>query len=127
MCTACAQLAIGLAETMTTTTSSAAIAPRRPAREAAPGVARTDVEAVNARPRRNLYEVRKTIYPKLAFGKFRLIKWAVMAVTLGIYYVLPWLRWSRGPDLPDQAVRVLSSRDAAEIDLKRTAAGRLSG
>ena len=27
-----------------------------------------------------------------------------MAVTLGIYYVLPWLRWDRGPDLPDQAV-----------------------
>ena len=28
----------------------------------------------------------------------------VMAVTLGIYYALPWLRWNRGPDLPDQAV-----------------------
>jgi cytochrome c oxidase accessory protein FixG len=27
-----------------------------------------------------------------------------MAVTLGIYYALPWLRWNRGPDLPDQAV-----------------------
>ena len=27
-----------------------------------------------------------------------------MAITLGIYYVLPWLRWSRGPDLPNQAV-----------------------
>ena len=27
-----------------------------------------------------------------------------MAVTLGIYYALPWLRWDRGPDLPDQAV-----------------------
>ena len=27
-----------------------------------------------------------------------------MAVTLGIYYALPWLRWHRGPDLPDQAV-----------------------
>ena len=32
------------------------------------------------------------------------IKWLVMAVTLGIYYALPWLRWHRGPDLPDQAV-----------------------
>ena len=27
-----------------------------------------------------------------------------MAVTLGIYYGLPWLRWDRGPDLPNQAV-----------------------
>ena len=29
-----------------------------------------------------------------------------MAVTLGIYYVTPWLRWDRGPALPDQAVLV---------------------
>jgi cytochrome c oxidase accessory protein FixG len=27
-----------------------------------------------------------------------------MAVTLGIYYLTPWLRWDRGPSLPDQAV-----------------------
>ena len=27
-----------------------------------------------------------------------------MAVTLGIYYVLPWLRWQRAPSMPDQAV-----------------------
>ncbi len=26
-----------------------------------------------------------------------------MAVTLGIYYLLPWIRWDRGPSLPDQA------------------------
>ena len=25
-------------------------------------------------------------------------------MTLGIYYVMPWLRWYRGPNLPDQAV-----------------------
>jgi len=86
-----------------TATDLAVLASPNASREAAPGVARTDVEAVNARPRRNLYEVRKNIYPKLAFGKFRLIKWAVMAVTLGIYYVLPWLRWNRGPGLPSQA------------------------
>jgi len=27
-----------------------------------------------------------------------------MAVTLGIYYLLPWIRWERGPGLPDQAI-----------------------
>ncbi|PSL22244.1 cytochrome c oxidase accessory protein FixG [Shimia abyssi] len=27
-----------------------------------------------------------------------------MAVTLGIYYLTPWIRWDRGPNLPDQAV-----------------------
>jgi cytochrome c oxidase accessory protein FixG len=29
-----------------------------------------------------------------------------MAVTLGIYYLTPWIRWDRGPSLPDQAVLV---------------------
>jgi cytochrome c oxidase accessory protein FixG len=27
-----------------------------------------------------------------------------MALCLGIYYVIPWVRWDRGPDLPNQAV-----------------------
>lgn len=27
-------------------------------------------------------------------------------MTLGIYYLTPWLRWDRGPNLPDQAVLV---------------------
>jgi cytochrome c oxidase accessory protein FixG len=27
-----------------------------------------------------------------------------MAVTLGIYYLVPWIRWDRGASLPDQAV-----------------------
>lgn len=68
------------------------------------GVAAHDVEAVNAKAQRDLYARRQKIYPKLAHGTFRRLKWAVMLVTLGIYYVLPWLRWSRGNDLPDQAV-----------------------
>ncbi len=52
----------------------------------------------------DLYAKRKQIYPKLAHGKFRTVKWIVMAVTLGIYYGLPWLRWNRGEGVPDQAV-----------------------
>jgi len=74
--------------------------------EAAPGVAPHDVEAVNSKDTRSLYAGRQKIYAKLAHGTFRNIKWAVMAVTLGIYYLLPWLRWDRGPELPDQAVLV---------------------
>ena len=27
-----------------------------------------------------------------------------MVVTLGIYYLTPWIRWDRGPHAPDQAV-----------------------
>ena len=29
-----------------------------------------------------------------------------MVVTLGIYYITPWLRWDRGPGAPDQAVLI---------------------
>jgi cytochrome c oxidase accessory protein FixG len=71
--------------------------------EAAPGVERIDVEAVRSKKTRELYARRPAIYPKRAEGTFRRLKWAVMAVTLGIYYVLPWLRWDRGENLPDQA------------------------
>ncbi len=71
--------------------------------EAAPGIQQSDVEAVNAKVNRPLYAGREPIYPKRARGKFRRIKWGVMAVTLGIYYLLPWLRWDRGPNLPNQA------------------------
>ncbi len=51
-----------------------------------------------------LYADRVKVYPKEARGRFRTTKWIVMAVTLGIYYLLPWIRWDRGPYLPDQAV-----------------------
>jgi cytochrome c oxidase accessory protein FixG len=71
--------------------------------EAAPGVERIDVEAVGSKKVREFYAQRQSIYPKLAHGTFRRVKWLVMAVTLGIYYLLPWLRWDRGPNLPDQA------------------------
>jgi len=75
-------------------------------REAAPGVDRLDVTAVNAAETRPLYAEREKVYSKRAFGTFRTVKWAVMAVTLGIYYLLPWLRWDRGPQLSDQAVLI---------------------
>ena len=55
-------------------------------------------------PPQDLYSKRKQIYPKLAHGKFRTVKWAAMAVMLGIYYLIPWLRWERGEGAPDQAV-----------------------
>ena len=71
--------------------------------EAAPGIERIDVAAVSSKNLRSLYGERKTIYPKRAHGTFRSIKWIVMAVTLGIYYLLPWIRWERGPGLPNQA------------------------
>ena len=52
------------------------------------------------------YAPHVKIYPKRAHGRFRTIKWIVMAVTLGIYYLVPWIRWDRGSYLPDQAVLI---------------------
>jgi polyferredoxin len=53
-----------------------------------------------------LYAAREPIFPKRVHGNFRTLKWAIMIVTLGIYYLTPWIRWDRGPNLPDQAVLV---------------------
>lgn len=53
-----------------------------------------------------LYEARKKIFPKRASGDYRRLKWIIMAVTLGIYYITPWIRWDRGEFAPDQAVLV---------------------
>ena len=71
-------------------------------------VERHDVEAVNsgAKKKTPLYAAREKVYPKRAHGNFRRFKWWIMAVTLGIYYVTPWLRWDRGPYAPDQAVLI---------------------
>ncbi|HUG61275.1 MAG TPA: cytochrome c oxidase accessory protein CcoG [Methylomirabilota bacterium] len=65
-----------------------------------------DVEAVNRRSRQKLYQPRVKIFPKRADGYYRRLKWAIMAVTLAIYWVTPWIRWDRGPYAPDQAVLV---------------------
>ena len=53
-----------------------------------------------------LYAARRHIYPQRVHGTYRRIKWIVLYLTLGIYYLLPFVRWDRGPDAPSQAVLV---------------------
>ncbi len=65
-----------------------------------------EAEAVNSKAARELYTKRQQIYPKLAHGFFRNLKWAAMVVLLAIYYITPWIRWDRGIDRPDQAVLI---------------------
>jgi len=65
-----------------------------------------DARAVNSKEARELYKKREQIYPKLAHGFFRNLKWTAMIVLLGIYYITPWLRWDRGEGRVDQAVLV---------------------
>jgi len=57
-------------------------------------------------PKQALYQARKGVYPKAVDGFYRRLKWGIMAVTLAIYYITPWIRWDRGAYAPDQAVLV---------------------
>lgn len=51
-----------------------------------------------------LYASRVKIHPKRVKGTFRSLKWTALTVLLGIYYGVPWMRWDRGPGMPDQAI-----------------------
>ena len=57
-------------------------------------------------PAPKLYAAHEPVFPRRVSGNFRNLKWAIMAITLGIYYITPWIRWDRGPGMPDQAVLV---------------------
>ena len=73
---------------------------------AAPDVVQHDVEPVNKPENRTLYKARVKIHPKRVWGTFRKLKWLIMALTLGVYYITPWIRWDRGAGNPDQAVLI---------------------
>ncbi|WP_419904204.1 cytochrome c oxidase accessory protein CcoG [Kiloniella sp.] len=68
--------------------------------------ATVQVEAVNKKENRSLYKKREPIFPKRAEGNFRRLKWLIMILTLSIYYLVPFIRWDRGPGAPDQAVLI---------------------
>jgi cytochrome c oxidase accessory protein FixG len=72
----------------------------------AAAIEKIDVEAVNKKAARSLYKKRVKVHPKRVSGAFRHLKWWIMGLTLGVYYVTPWLRWDRGPGAPDQAVLI---------------------
>ncbi len=82
----------------------AAVDAVQPGAQVAPGVERVEVDAVNRKEDRSFYKKRTRIHPRRAYGTFRRLKWIIMFVTLGIYYITPWLRWDRPGPSPDQAV-----------------------
>src|SRR4029079_2987686 len=53
-----------------------------------------------------LYAARKKVYPQSVSGTFRRIKLGLMAVCLGIYYFLRFVRWDRGLGARGQAVLI---------------------
>ncbi|MBL0900241.1 MAG: 4Fe-4S binding protein, partial [Reyranella sp.] len=68
-----------------------------------------DDDAVSLRTQRAalpLYVTRIKVYPRAVSGLWRRVKWMVLVLLLGIYYLVPWIRWDRGPGAPDQAILI---------------------
>ena len=56
---------------------------------------------------RSIAAAREPIFPRRVKGRFRTPEVVDHGASPSrIYYVTPWLRWDRGPALPDQAVLV---------------------
>ncbi len=53
-----------------------------------------------------LYAAAAKVYPQRVSGAYRRIKWAALIVCLGLYYIVPFIRWDRGPNEPHQAVLI---------------------
>ena len=49
------------------------------------------------------YQARIPVYPRSVKGRFRTLKTAVLLLAYAVYFLLPWLRWTRD-NAPDQAV-----------------------
>ena len=47
------------------------------------------------------HEACRGSIPKTVHGPVRTIKWAILIACLTLYYVLPWVRWYRGPGAAD--------------------------
>jgi cytochrome c oxidase accessory protein FixG len=69
-------------------------------------VAVEDARSFKELKKEPLYAEHIKIRPKAVGGRYRTIKWSVLIVLLGIYYIVPWLRWDRGAGVPDQAVLI---------------------
>jgi len=61
----------------------------------------------------SLFVKQERIYPKRVSGLYRNLKWVAMILCLGIYYGVPFIRWDRGPNAPDQAVLIDLERGRA--------------
>ncbi|MGJ8562559.1 MAG: cytochrome c oxidase accessory protein CcoG [Alphaproteobacteria bacterium] len=77
-----------------------------PRKKVADGVEQSRAVATSPSTPQSLYAKRVKLYPKLAHGLYRNIKWVALFVLLGIYYITPWIRWDRGAGQPDQAVLI---------------------
>ncbi|MBF0560579.1 MAG: cytochrome c oxidase accessory protein CcoG [Alphaproteobacteria bacterium] len=52
----------------------------------------------------SLYAEHCKVQPRRVDGRFRTLKWIATGILLTIFFLGPWLRWSRGAGVPDQAI-----------------------
>lgn len=61
------------------------------------------VESVDWATNRSLFVKHAKVFSRRISGTNRTIKWWFLSGLLSIYYFLPWIRWDRGLNAPDQA------------------------
>jgi cytochrome c oxidase accessory protein FixG len=54
------------------------------------------------KPKRGV--ITERVVPQSVSGRYRRLKWIALIACLAVYYVLPFIRWARGPGQPEQAV-----------------------
>lgn len=64
-----------------------------------------------------LYQARIPIYPRSVKGRFRNLKWAILALAYGVYFLLPWLRWERAVGIPQAVAFDIEGRRFYIFDL----------
>lgn len=51
----------------------------------------------------DIYQKRIPIFPRSVKGRYRVLKWSILALAYSVYFLLPWLPWQR-ENAPTQAV-----------------------
>ena len=59
--------------------------------------------ATEAGDEQDLYQKRVPIFPRSVKGTFRNLKYGILFLAYGVYFLLPWLRWARETG-PQQAL-----------------------
>ena len=65
----------------------------------------------------DLYHARIPIYPRSVKGRFRTLKWGILALAYGVYFLLPWLRWERAIGIPQAVAFDIEARRFYLFDL----------
>lgn len=64
----------------------------------------SDPAPVSVPVEQGLYAKHQKVHPRRVTGTFRRLKTRVLWGLMALFLITPWLRWDRGPGVPDQAV-----------------------